>query len=478
MEVSVIGISHQTAPVAAREQFSLHGDLARQLLHALRAKSVFGEAMVLDTCNRTEVYFVANSKEDSLRHLLDHIARIKGITTTIDTSAFYRHDGQSAVAHLFRVAAALESQIVGEHQILGQIRSAYRLALEARTAHFFLNKMLHRAFRVGKRILSETDLGRGPTSVAHAAVELAGHIFASLAKKSVLLVGAGQTSELVARALIRASVGRMIVSNRTLSRAREVVANLFDPRTPTDEPREDAFETGTDTPPQEIQYPAPLRLLPEPSESSGSVPHPPPAEPAREVIELEQIPSVIAQVDLVICSTASPDLVLRYEDLEGPLRHSGRSLSIIDIAVPRNVDPRLGDLPNVYLCNMDDLDRLVAQNIDRRRQEIPLAEAIVEDEVQQFTKWFNSLQVAPTIKLLQQRFSMLREAEIKRYGKSFCSDDRRQLKKFTQGLCNKMLHQPIAFLRELSEGTKGSDRLAAMDMLRRMFDLNALENDE
>lgn len=196
-----------------------------------------------------------------------------------------------------------------------------------------------------------------------------------------------------------------------------------------------------------------------------------------EAIELGQIPDVIGEMDLVICSTGSPDLVLRCDELKGILYHSNRSLFIIDIAVPRDVDSKLGDLQNVYLYNLDDLDKIVAQNINSRRQEIPRAEAIVQDEVQEFTKWLNSLQVAPTIKLLQHRFEALREAEIKRYGKKFCSHDREQLQKFTGGLCNKMLHQPIAFLRRLSEDAAVGDQLAAIDIIRQMFDLDFPEND-
>jgi glutamyl-tRNA reductase len=269
----------------------------------------------------------------------------------------------------------------------------------------------------------------------------------------------------------------VIVSNRTLSRAWEVVSNLLEPKE-INGSRLDEFEAETENLSQEFQCPALLRLLHKRGESPGRAVCPsPPREPATEAIELGQIPDVIAEVDLVICSTASPDLVLRHEELKGILHHSSRSLFIIDIAIPRDVDPKLGSLPNVYLYNLDDLDRLVAQNIDSRRQEIPRAEAIVKDEVQEFTKWLNSLQVAPTIKLLQHRFGTLQEAEIKRYGKKFCSHDREQLQKFTEGLCSKMLHQPIAFLRRLTEDAATGDQLAAIDIIRRMFDLDYPEDD-
>ncbi len=473
MDVSVIGISHHTASVADREQFSLSGNQDRELLRSLRAEGVFQEAMALSTCNRTEVYFATNNKEDSLGHLLDHIARVKGIETTIDSSAFYRYDGKPVIEHLFRVTGALESQIVGEHQILGQVKNAYRIALEERTARFFLNKMMHRAFRVGKRIQTETQLGCGSTSVAHTAVDLAGQIFSNLAGKTVLLVGAGQTAELVARALIRCNVSRVIVSNRTLSRAEDIVSNLLKPKE-TNGSKPDELEFETDDLSQESQCPGLSQLPQKQSESSA---HTTPKKLATEAIELGQIMDVIADVDLVVCSTGSSDFVLRYEELKKTLHHSNRPLFIIDIAVPRDVDPKLANLPNVYLYNLDDLDQIVARNIDSRQQEIPRAEAIVKDEVQEFTEWFDSLQVAPTIKLLQHRFGAIRETEIKRYGKKFCSHDREQLQKFTESLCNKMLHQPIAFLRKLPEEAAIGDQLAAIDIIRQMFNLNCVEDD-
>ncbi|MDP6381348.1 MAG: glutamyl-tRNA reductase, partial [Phycisphaerae bacterium] len=231
MEISVIGVNHRTAPVDVREKVSLPGDLARRLLQTVRAEKIFEEAMVLDTCNRTEVYFVSNSSEDgagdTLDHLVAHIAEVKQAPAIAYTSFFYRHDGQSAVGHLFRVAASLDSQIVGEHEILDQIKGAYRTAMEARSARFLINKLMHWALRVGKRVQTETDLGRGTASVPQAAVELARHVFSSLEGKTVMLLGAGQTAESAAVALVRCGAGHVIVANRTLSRAEELAGRLL-----------------------------------------------------------------------------------------------------------------------------------------------------------------------------------------------------------------------------------------------------------
>ena len=463
---SVIGLSHRTAPVDVREQFALPDGLARRLLDDLHQGNVFEEALVLDTCNRTEVYFVDSGAAAPLDCLLDHIARLKRTRPAADVSAFYRHDGLAAVRHLFRVTASLDSQIVGEHQILGQVKDAYRLALEARMAKFLLNKALHSAFRVGKRVQTETELGRGSASVAQAAVQLARQIFSSLAGITVLLVGAGPTAEAAARALIRTGVSRLIVANRTPERAVRLAEVLLKPG------------AGKDDVVPESEEPTCPALSPQNDGDRSAVqPSPVPRDRAlvTEVITLEDIPSVIATTDLVITSTGSPQPILTHKALARCLRRGRRSLLIIDIAVPRDVDPRLGRLANVFLYNIDDLDRLVSETIDRRRQEIPRADAIVEDEVQQFAKWLDTLQVAPTIQLLRGHFDALQRSQIDRYGKQFSQADREKLAEFSNTLCKKILHQPLTFLRKFTEEASTSEVLAATEMIRRMFGLDSRE---
>jgi len=470
MELSVLGISHRTAPVEVRERYALGEDLAAEILRCIHTDGAFEEAMVLDTCNRTELYFVAAGAGDFLGNFLGHVARLKGLEGETDKSAFYRHDGRAAVSHLFRVAAALDSQIVGEHQILGQLKDAYRLASEERTARFLLNKLLHRAFHVGKRTQSETQLGRGSVSVASAAVDLAAQIFSDLSGKTVLLVGAGQTAEAAARGLISSGVRHVVVANRTPSRARELADALAAGAPDTESARSDS---------QEVRCPAVLRHS---GRSAGeqSAAGAFAAAPATDIraIGLEAIGETIRRVDMVICSTGSPDPVLTFDALGEAIRRRGELLYIVDIAVPRDVETRLGELPNVFLHNLNDLDSVVTRNIGRRRQDIPRAEAIVEFEADRFVQWYDSLQVTSTIKLLNRRFELFQQAEIERYGGKFSASDRDQLERFTQSLSKKILHQPIAFLRKLSQEASVSDRLLAVDSIRRMFELDALEADD
>ncbi|MCX5649396.1 MAG: glutamyl-tRNA reductase [Planctomycetota bacterium] len=468
-KLSVIGLNHQTAPVAVREAFALGPDLSRRLLKRIHGEDAFEEVLVLDTCNRTEVYFVTADASNPLAYLVDHIGRLKGTAPSADPALFYRHDGLAAVEHLFRVAASLDSQIVGEHQILGQVKAAYRLAVEAHSVRFLLNKLLHWAFRVGKRVQTETDLGRGSAGIAQAAVELARRHLGRLEGKTILLVGAGRNAELAARILLRAGAGRLVVANRTVERARRLAEGLM--RLPKGK------EIPADETADNAACPALLRqATPEAaaSEDVGGA-----GEPLRpEAVGLEEIPRLIGSMDLVLASTASPGIVLDYETLAEPIAASGRPLVILDIALPRDADPRLGHLPNVRLFNLDDLERLVEENLDRRRAEIPRAETIVAEEVRAFDKWVGSLQVAPTIRLLQKRLEQIQQDLVRQYGSRFSDAEQPQLEQFTQSLCGRLLHDPLTFLRGLSEEAPLSETLATVEIIRRMFDLDALEQDE
>ena len=469
MNIRVIGISHHTALVEVREAFSLPGDLAGKLLRAVKDEGVFAEAMVLDTCNRNEVYFVANQCDDPTGYLLGHIARLKQMPAITDTSAIYQHRGRDAAEHLFRVSATLDSQIVGEHQIPGQVRDGYRLARENQTAKLLLNKLLHWTFRVGKRAQAETDIGRGSASVAQTAVDLSQHVFASLAGKTVLLVGAGRTGELVAKAVVRNGASKVIVANRSIDNARTVAANVLE--------FSSLDAQDMDLPNTAIRCPALIGMIDHLKQAPAPEADRKRPKPATQAISLEEIPDVIDQVDLVISATGSPGIVLKAEQLAAKIAKSRRSLFLIDIAVPRDIDPALGRLDNVYLYNMDDLDRLVARNVESRREEIPRVEAIVASELEGFCNWFASLEIAPPIKLLQQRFAAMQEEEIARYGGKFCDADQEQLEKFTRSVCNKILHHHIAFLRDFSDEASLHERLETANTIRKMFHLDDLEND-
>ena len=478
-ELSVIGASYRTAPVEVRERLALAPGQVSELLAAMHAEKIFDEALVLSTCNRTELYVVPRAPMDPLACFLDHVGRIRGAPPETPPGAFYRHDDTEAVRHVLRVAASLDSQIVGEHEILGQVKEAYRLAVEARTAGFLLNRLLHRAFRAGKRVRTETDLGRGSASVASAAVELATHVFSDLAGKTVLVVGAGRTAETAARALLGCGATNLIVANRTLDRARQLADAIA--RGPA-EPvcGEDVSCPGADEGPP-ATCPALVAEAADQMRTEGGLPADAPQaafhEVTAEAVGLDDLPAAVARADLVITSTSSAEPVLTHAALAPTLRRRRGALLLIDIAVPRDVDERLGELDNVYLYNIDDLDRLVARNLERRRQEIPKAEAIVEDEVAEFARWLASRGVAPTIRLLQKRLEGIQQAQIARYGRKFAEADREQLEVFTRALCSQILHKPLALLKGLSANGSTSERLATADLIRRLFDLDSLDEE-
>lgn len=467
MALSVIGVDFKTAKVEAREQLALSPEQTLSLLHVISAERMFDEAMILSTCNRTEFYFDhrdANARP--LEHLLAHLAQVKNAQVIADMSIFYGYRGIETVRHLFRVAASLESQIIGEHEIVGQVKEAYRLSCEARMSRFLFHKLLHWTLRASKRVHSQTLLGQGSVSISRTAVDLANQVFTRLSGKTVMLVGAGQTAELAAQALVREGVTRLIVANRTVQRAEQLAESF---RQWHDE---EAWRKETDL--DRVTCPALKKMLADcPLVRPAARPNPPPLEV--RAIALEELSANIAQADLLISSTGAGEAILRRSELSGPLHGLNHSLLMIDIAVPRDIEPSLAELPNVYLYNIDDLETLVAQNIQRRQQEIPKAQAIIDSEVEQFANWLSSLGVLPTIKLLEERMARLQQAEIARHHRRFAAGEESKLQEFARTLCNKILHDPLVFLRQCGNDKSGAD-LASVNILRQIFNLDTPED--
>jgi glutamyl-tRNA reductase len=463
MELTVIGVDHNTAPVAVREAVALNSAQALSMLNALREEGLCEEAVVLSTCNRTDIYCVLRRGHADVRHVLSHLAGARGGSASPDASMFRSYRGEDAVRRLFRTAAGLESQVVGEHEILGQVKEAYRLAVEARTARFLLHKLLHAAFRAGKRVQTHTRLGEGTASVSQAAVDLAAQIFSRFSGKTVMLFGAGQTGELAAEALIRAGADNLIVANRTLENAKVLARELM--RRRRDEVEWPAGDAGPSACPA---------LGPRKTSCSLQTASPPKesAELTILAVSLSEIPSLLPNVDLLISSTGSSEPVLRSAELAPVLHRRNSPLLLIDIAVPRDIEPELGNLPNVFLYNIDDLEGMVARNLAMRKAEIPRAEEIVADELRQFMKWMGSLSAVPTIKSLRQFAESLVQEQLEKRLKKLPPDQQKLLLEFSRALCNKLLHNPTAFLNSLSDGEAGSDELAAIDILRKAFCLD------
>src|SRR5271170_3572563 len=336
MEIVVIGLNHRTAPVELRERVSFTIDQAQQAAEELRSKGVLSETLVLSTCNRSELYGVPpESAEDSAGAMELFLATFHQVELVTLGSSLYRRRDREAVRHLFRVAAGIDSMLLGEAEILGQVRDAYQIAVDHGATGPVLNRMFQAALEVGKRARSETDIGKRPVSVAFAGVKLAEQIFGSLRGHSALILGAGATGEQVVGHLRDRGISRLRVANRSRERAQELAARV-----------------------------------------------------GAEVVEWEQLAAALEWPDMIVSSVASPEPVLSREMIERAMAaRSNRQLFMIDLGMPRNIAASVTHLYNVYLYDMDDLSEIVDQNKRAREAEIPRVEAIVDQHVEKFEVW-------------------------------------------------------------------------------------------
>jgi glutamyl-tRNA reductase len=376
------------------------------------------EALILSTCNRVEVA-VNTSQDASAEKILDAISAHRGLDSGFLRPHLYTYEDREAVRHLFRVASSLDSMVLGEPQILGQLKAAYAAAREHGTVNGFLDAVLTRAFFVAKRVRSETDIGRSAVSVAYAAIELARQIFGDLRSKAVLIVGAGKMSELAARHLRRAGCSRILVTNRTRARAEEMAA-LFE----------------------------------------GAA------------IEYETFHQRLHEMDIVLTSSGAPDYILGKDEMKQVLkRRQNRPIFIIDIAVPRNVDPAVDELENIYLYDIDDLGREVEQNRKSRQREADQAEQIIDEEIQRLFEKIRAREVAPLIVGLQRQLEELSRGELERVRPrlgELSPQQEEALQAYTRGLLNKLAHGPMTEIRRAASQPEG-DRI--LSVIRRMFRL-------
>jgi glutamyl-tRNA reductase len=401
----VAGLSHHTAPIEVREQLALDSDKLREVLGDLGAGPL-AEGMIVATCNRVEVYGVADVPGEARAAAFRRLAAYRGIAPHALEPLLYTRTQEEAVLHAFRVAASLDSMILGEPQILGQVKDAFALAQSAGTVGPVLHSLMSHAFAVAKKVRTETEVGRLAVSVSYAAVELARKIFGRLDQKSVLLVGAGEMSELAARHLVDQGAVPVYVANRTWSRAQELARTL------------------------------------------AGIPVP-----------FEQLRATMALVDIVIASTTAPEPIIRAADVREVLHaRRERPLFFIDIAVPRNVEPAVNELDNAFCYDIDDLRSVVDSNLRERQREAQRALAIVEREVERFVARLRDLEVVPTIVSLREKLEDIRRAELsKALGRLPDADaeTRRVMEALSQSIVNKILHAPTVKLRDSSRAGHG-----------------------
>jgi glutamyl-tRNA reductase len=418
MRLCVVGLSHKTAPVEVRERAAFAEAELEAALKQLTALPGVGEALIVSTCNRVEVYAGVDGP-DSPARLRRFFVDERGLEPHVGAH-LYVHDGEPALKHLFRVASSLDSMVVGESQILGQVKQAFAHATAAGTVGPLLGRTLPRAFQLAKRVRSETEVARSAASIASAAVDLAAQIFGDLDGRQVLVVGAGKMGDLSARHLKAAGIGKLHVVNRTHARAVELAERI------------------------------------------GGAPAP-----------WEELDKLLAAVDIVLCSTGAAEPVIREPRVREVMRaRKGRWLFFIDIAVPRDVEPHVGAIENVYLYDVDALEQVVARNRAGRAREAEDAEAIVLEELERFQAQERSLGVVPTIKALRARFLEVAQAEAQRIAgrlQSSSDKDRALLHQLAEAVVNKLLHPPLTALkREAQDRPEGG---ALCDAVRELFEL-------
>ena len=419
MKLLITGVSHKTAPVEVRERLAFAEGVLPAALHGLISHGGIQEALVLSTCNRVEIAVTADDTVDPAAAVAAFLYESRGVSPETLGPCLYTHEGRDAIHHLFRVASSLDSMVVGEPQILGQLKAAYAHAKANDSLNGLLESIVSRAFSVAKRVRSETGIGQMAVSVSYAAVELARKIFGALDGRTVMIVGSGKMSELAARHLRRSGAAHIFVTNRTYERAQELAA---------------VFQ-GTP-----VEYNRFLSLLPE--------------------------------VDIVITSSGAPHYILTKDEMQRIINaRRNKPMFLIDIAVPRNIEPSVNQVDNVFLYDIDDLQEVVNSNLRERIREAEHAEELVTQEVERMMARLKVQEVAPTIVSLQEQLEQIRSGEIERMRRklgSLTPEQEAALESLTRGIVNKIAHGPIS---ELRRHAGLPDGVHIIDAIRQVFHL-------
>jgi glutamyl-tRNA reductase len=414
--IVVVGLNHETAPVAVREALAFPKERLPEVLARVREDAGLSEAMILSTCNRVEVYGRAN--DPSLDAVAEFLARCHSRPVEEIAPHLYRLEGEGAVRHAFRVAASLDSMVMGEPQILGQVKDAYDAAEKAGTLGSVLNALRNRSIAAAKRARTETAIGRNAVSVSHVAVELARKIFGDLRDRAVLLVGAGKMSEVAARQMVRDGARASVLGGRTFEKAEQLAAALGGRAAP-----------------------------------------------------LEALRAELGRADIVISGTGATGIVIRREDVEvAQAARRGRPLFLIDIAVPRDVAEDAGKVAGVFLYDLDDVRKVAEANLRERKKEATAAEAILEDEIREFLEWRRSLEVVPLLVELRRRADEIRKAEIDKARRRFgplTREEESALEAATAAIVNKLLHEPTVQLKQMA----GNGQAEHVGFIRKLFGL-------
>lgn len=418
MNIYVIGLNHKSAEVNIRERIAFPGPKLEQGILGIGALPEVEELVILSTCNRVELYLSSEHEGPVAERIKDYLAVFHGMERKLLDGPLYVYEGLDAVRHIFRVAASLDSMVLGEPQILGQLKDAFDKALEMHSSGIILNKLMKKSISVAKRVRTETKIAENAVSISFAAVELAKKIFTNLNEKVCMLLGAGEMAELAARHLTNLGIREVLVANRTYERGCALAEEF----------------TG-------------------------------------RAVSFAEFKEELVHTDIVICSTGAPSYVLMKDEMEKIMKkRKHRAVFIIDISVPRNIDPTINDLDSVYLYDVDDLQGVVDSNMHERQKEALKGHDIIEEEVEVFNAWLHSLDAVPTIVSLRKMAEEIKNEELAKAMNKLGPLDERQRKAvecLAASLMNKLIHPPTAALKEDHE-----DRDMLIAVVKRLFGLN------
>ena len=408
----LLGWNFRTAALSVRERVAFSADEVREVLERIRGTGLVTEGVVVSTCNRSEIYGVSDG-EGTNEALTLLISKWRGLDPGEAAAGSFHREGAEAARHLFHVAAGLDSMALGESEVLGQVRTALRLAREAGATRSVLHRMFESALAAGKRVRTETEIARHPLSIPSIGFELATKVFGDMADRSMLVLGAGDTGTLFVEQARAAGVADLRIANRSPERAEELARRV-----------------------------------------------------QGRVVPWESVPAELAEADVVVGTTASPEPVVRRRDVEAAMRERrGRPMFFLDLAMPRDFEAGVGEIYNVYAYGLDDLKGVAEENRVRRSREVPRAEAILEEDLARFLAWFGNLAVVPTLNDLQARMAALRDAELARVPPA----DRERFRAFADAISAKLLHQPMRRLKAEADASRKLDRVEAV---RHLFDLD------
>lgn len=422
MFIVVMGVNHKTAPVEIREKFAFSSKELEEACKKLRSNHIIEGCAILSTCNRTEIYVAVTDVELGTRSLYSLLSEHSSLSFMEFKDYLYRHVLYDAVRHLFRVAAGLDSMILGETQILGQVKEAYEMACELGVSNNVLNTLFQQAISVGKRVRTETKIDQNAVSVSYAAVELARSFYGQLVGRSVLVMGAGKMSQLAVKYLTANGVETVLVTNRSYDRAVDLASQL-----------------------------------------------------GGKAVKLEALTDHLATADIVISCTAAPGYILTEENVAGPISQRDKPLLLIDIAVPRDIEPAIGNLANSKLYDIDDLNLVVDQNLAERKEAALQGEVLIEEEIDTFFKWLGSLFVVPTIIALREKAHDIKDRELARTLRrlpGLSEKEKNLVSSLANSIVNQLIHSPIVNLKEFATTRQGH---LYTETLQNLFDLDIPE---